>query len=768
MSSSSLPPATADLPPAITKYLLSLTLQAQRLAYLQVTVDGRVVSGGQQLTDYGLSAAQPGDLVSNQLLCLVGFFPCESVPEVMPSVHLSDEAIVDIHIFASSTTDCSQPTHSDYSRSGPIHSRPSDYLWILLIDSSEKNQQQQQLQQKANELRLLQQAYRKLTRYPSAVPTIHTMESRLLNQILLTLDILVLELTAERQLEVLSQVPEWVASAFEWLPKETSSQTVSFDPELFSPFLSNFLVDAETFWQEASPDDAGDLSNDDISRETLRSGIWTETRQTEEIHLEAIALCIGQRKIILLDASDSARSEKLRLLQTVREEQLNLASQQKENSQKIFNATFYDTLTGIPNRRLFTAELNTFFEESQWRRDRFFAVVVINIDRFQSLNNSLGTKAGDQVLITVANRICDCLRKPDIPVRFGSDEFGILLSQVDEVKDVTSIVSRILKVISQPFLIDRHPVTFTASAGIALGEDWYQNSRDLLRDATLALQQAKLHGRGQYALFDREMRTRAFELWSLESALRSAIEREQLQLCYQPIISLDTRKIQRFEALIRWQHPVKGWIAPNRFIPLAEESGLIVDLDSWVFKTACQTIRQWQTTTGHRACINVNVSARHFTEGDLLGSMRKAMLPAQVPPSSLCLEITESSLLADPKSVVTTLNQLKALGIDIAIDDFGTGYASLSYLQDLPLDVLKIDGYFIKMMENNSSEIVRTIISLGHKLGLTVTAEQVETLSQYQELKRLECDTVQGYLLSQPLPLLDAQNLLNAEVIISQ
>ena len=264
------------------------------------------------------------------------------------------------------------------------------------------------------------------------------------------------------------------------------------------------------------------------------------------------------------------------------------------------------------------------------------------------------------------------------------------------------------------------------------------------------------------------MRIQAFELWNLESALRTAIEREQLQLCYQPIIDLNTQRIQRFEALIRWEHPTQGWVSPSRFIPLAEESGLIVDLDRWVFKTACETIHQWQTATGHTAQINVNVSARHFTEGNLLDSMRRAMLPAQIPTNSLCLEITDGSLLDDPCAVVSTLDQLKALGIDIAIDDFGTGYASLSYLQDLPLDILKIDGYFIQMMESKSSEIVKTIIGLGHNLGLSVTAEQVETLSQYRELRKLGCDTAQGYLLSQPVPIVDAQNLLNAEVIVSR
>ncbi|MEL7334463.1 MAG: bifunctional diguanylate cyclase/phosphodiesterase, partial [Cyanobacteria bacterium J06560_2] len=559
------------------------------------------------------------------------------------------------------------------------------------------------------------------------------MENVLLATLFSALKILALELTDTEQLTVISEIPLWAEEAF----RDLHAETESLSAEALSPFLSNFMIDAEGVWQRSST-------------EVLQSGLWSETKPSgEDALLEAIALSLDSRKIILIQSAEQTGEEKIKWLQTAREERLSFDSQQKSTADRLFNATFYDALTGLPNRSLFSSQLETLFDECQWQPGRQFAVIVVNIDRFQSINNSLGTAAGDRVLITVASRIGECLRKPDIPVRFGSDEFGILLNHIETQQDVTNIVERLLESITQPFLIDGHRTHFTASAGIAISEDWYQHSRDLLRDASLALQQAKASGRGHYQIFNREMRTQAFELWDLESSLRTAIEREQLQLCYQPIVDLKTQRIERFEALVRWEHPTQGWISPSKFIPLAEESGLILALDSWVIKMACQTIQQWETATGQSVQLNVNISPKHFEEGDLLAAVQSGMQPSQITPKSLCLEITESSLLANRQNTIKTLNQLQALGINLAIDDFGTGYASLSYLQDLPLDIIKIDGYFIKMMDDdNSSEIVQTIIHLGHKLGLTITAEQVETLSQYKALRELGCDTVQGYLLS--------------------
>lgn len=574
----------------------------------------------------------------------------------------------------------------------------------------------------------------------------------LLKQVLSALQILALDYNRfGNDLAVIGEAPDWVEQEFEFV---CPSQGF-FSADVFSPFLANFLVDAKDFWKESST-------------QAFCSGIWSEPRFSgREIHLEAIALSLEGRQLILIRSVELDSSEKFKWLQTARQEQLNIISERKVIEAKILEATFYDSLTDLPNRSFFIAKLEALFEEKQWSEDRQFAIVILNIDRFQQVNNSLGPAEGDQILVTVASRIRACLRKHDIPARFGGDEFGILVSHIEREQDIVTLVKRLLASIHEPFIVKGQKTYFTASAGIAIQEPWYQQSKDLLRDAGLAMQQAQSFGNGRYAIFRREMRSRAFELWSLESDLHHAIERGELQLWYQPIVNLNTHKIESFEALIRWLHPSLGWVSPTKFIPLAEETDLILTLDSWVLNTACQAVKQWQMATGQDIRVNINISPQHFTRGDLLIEVQKAISESQISPQSIQLEITESLLLDDTKVAIDTLNQLKVLGIEVAIDDFGTGYASLSYLHDLPLDKLKIDGYFIEMMENSGAEIVNTVISLAHKLGFSVTAERVETIKQYQTLQGLGCDTVQGYLFSKPVLSLDAQSLINAEFVIS-
>lgn len=577
------------------------------------------------------------------------------------------------------------------------------------------------------------------------------VEGALLGKIFSALRVLPLE-WEEQGLRVLGDTPDWVEREF----ADFRAEQTPFQAAAMSPFLENFMIDAEAFWRERPA-------------QFLRSGVWTEAGSSgSDIHLEAIALFLENRRIVLIESSESAVAEKFRWLQVARQEQLSFLSERKAAADRISRATLYDSLTGLPNRSFFLSQLEAFFEKSQWSEGQQFAVVVVNLDRFQTINNSLGTAAGDQVLIAVAKRLRSCLRKHDVPVRFSGDEFGVLVSQVEDEQAVTTLVQRILDTIHQPFVIEGRKIYFTASAGIAIQADWYPSSRDLLRDASLAMQQAQGLGRGRWVVFDREMRSRAFELWNLESDLHTAVARQELQLWYQPIVSLKTHKVESFEALIRWFHPTQGWISPVKFIPIAEENGLILTIDRWVLNTACQTIQQWQSATNQTIRININISPQHFTQANLFEEIQQAVASAQIPPSSLRVEITESLLLDDATTAITTLNQIKSLGLEIAIDDFGTGYASLSYLQDLPLDKLKIDGYFIKMMEENGSEIVNTIIELAHKLGFGVTAERVETLEQYRTLQDLGCDTGQGYLFSCPVPLLEAQNLIDTEFVLYQ
>ena len=393
-----------------------------------------------------------------------------------------------------------------------------------------------------------------------------------------------------------------------------------------------------------------------------------------------------------------------------------------------------------------------------------FALIIINVDRFQYLNSSLGNATGDEAIKVLSKRIRTCLRAYDVPGHFGGGEFGVLVGRTERTQDIIAIVRRLLQEISEPIMLKKRPITLTASAGIAVCDERYEQSGDLLRDAGFAVQQAKCAGKGRYALFSPKMRSQAVELWNLEAALRTAIRNRELQLWYQPIVDVATHQVESFESLIRWRHPDYGWVSPAKFIPIAEESGLIAEIDRWVLKTACKTLENWHRDLNVATRLNVNVSSRHFSEANLFVSVSNALSAVDIHPQSLRLEITESSLLMDTQTAIRTLNRLKDLGVEIAIDDFGTGYASLSYLQDLPLNRLKIDGYFIEMMSVNGSSIVETIIKLSHRLGFGVTAERVETIEQYKTLQKLGCDTVQGYLFSKPVPAEEARSLIGVEL----
>ena len=777
---------TVKLPSIVTTYLAEQMITYKSAACVRVTASGACISASGNLDKYGLSSMSSGEQIDDHLPFLEGFFPLATRAEALPQIHLSADFIIDVHIIPI------RPLSKFAPQS--VLTGQLEEGWILLLDSTAETVKQQTLQQQGNELSLIRQQQAKLseqrlshrftrltthsvlsqvTAYSSPSPaskmTFSGQDSSILSNLLSALNILILECRQSpnnHDLSIIGQLPEWAAHYFECF--KSSASTIP--AEQFSPFLDNFLYDADSCWQgSASESLANQTANQ--SAQPLRSGVWTETDlSNKDIHLEAVALSIERRNVILIELLDVASSEKFQWLQTARQDQLDFIAERKESESQIRQAISYDELTGLPNRSLFLSKLEAFFEESQQSEpqqseSQQFALVVLNLDRFQLLNNSLGSEVGDQVLIAVAERIKACLRPFDIPVRFSSDEFGILLGKIQE-EDAIAITQKLLDGINQPFIINDNKTCFTASAGIALSAPWYRHSRDLIRDASLAMQAAKSQCRGHYVVFKRDMRTRAFELWSLESALDTAIERGELTMFYQPIVNLTYNKVEGFEALIRWNHPQKGYIPPIKFIPLAEESGRILAIDNWVINEACRTIQRWQQQTGNQAYLNINISPQHFEQGNLFEAVQSAMKAAQIPPASICLEITESCLLTDTQSVVETLNRIKALGVQIAIDDFGTGYASLGYLQDLPLDKLKIDGYFIEMMESNGSEIVNTVVELAHRLKFNVTAERVETVEQYQMLKQLGCDMGQGYLFSKPLPPAEAQSLINAQMEI--
>jgi len=578
------------------------------------------------------------------------------------------------------------------------------------------------------------------------------MEIPIPQKIIAALNILALELSErDDRLIVLGVPPSWAEQEFDCL----EDANIAFEANLFSPFLENFLIDAEALWKEGS-------------EHLLRSGIWTEPgRSGREMNLEAIALFIDGRRIILVELSQANDVEKFEWLQKARQENLDFISERKIAETKLQSAMLNDALTGLPNRAFFLSQLETCFEQSQWPKKGKFAVAVLNLDRFKMLNLSLGTTASDRILAIVANQIRYSLRRNDVPVRFGADEFGILLYDVTSREDVLNIVRRIQQKLCQPLEIYHHRLELTACLGVAISDEGYRNARDLLRDASIAMHEAKALGSNKYVLFNRRMRIRALEVWSLEADLRKAIEEEQLEIWYQPIVSLETQHVTGFEALLRWQHPTQGWISPAKFIPLAEKTGLIYDLDRWVFRKVCQTIQNWGQQANGRTCVNINLSALHFTNTNLLGSVREILSETDIDPNQVRLEITESEVLTDTQFAAQVLGRLKSLGLEIAIDDFGMGYASFNYLQDLPVDKLKIDGYFTETMLTHGSDIVSTIIDLAHRLGIEVTAEQIETAEQLALLKYLGCDTAQGYLFSRPVTEAEARSWIDAKMPVA-
>ena len=510
------------------------------------------------------------------------------------------------------------------------------------------------------------------------------------------------------------------------------------------------------FWQERSA-------------RFLRSGIWTETGRTgQDIKLEAIALFVNQRRIVLIEASETIGVEKFEWLQKARQEQLNVISERKIAETKLLSVTLYDVLTGLPNRAFFLSQLETFFEQYQWAHQYKFAIVLFNLDHFNRLNCRYDATFGDQVLVAVANQICCCLRKDDVSVRFGADEFGLLLANVVSQEDVLHIVQQLQHKICQPFNIDPNRIELTAGFGIAIIDKDYRSARDLLRDASIAMHEAKALGPNKCSFFNRSMRIRALDLWSLEVELRQAIEFEQLEVWFQPIVALQNSSITGFEALLRWQHPIRGWISPAKFIPLAEKAGLIYDIDKWVFKTVCKLVHTWYQSTSQKTCVNINISALNFADANLLATLEAILLETNVDPNQIRLEITETEVLTDTNFAIKTLNGLKKLGLEVAIDDFGMGHASFNYLQDLPVDKLKIDGYFTEAMLSNGGNIMSTMINLAHRLGMKVTVEQVETLEQAALLKELGCDTVQGYLFSKPLTADEASTWINIELPLDE
>ena len=422
-----------------------------------------------------------------------------------------------------------------------------------------------------------------------------------------------------------------------------------------------------------------------------------------------------------------------------------------------------DALTGLPNRVLFMDQLGRALERAKYIKGYQFAVFFLDLDRFKLVNDSLGHLTGDQLLIAAARRLKSCLHSGDIVARLGGDEFAILLQHIKHVTDATTVAERIQKALSQPFNLNGQEVYSSASIGIALSESGYGRPEDLLRDADTAMYRAKALGKARCEMFDTEMRDRAVARLRLETDLRRALERREFRVYYQPITSLATGRLSGFEALIRWQHPTRGLISPEEFIPIAEETGLIVPIGHWVLLQACNQMKQWHELYGdHSLAIGVNFSNKQFMQPDLVGRIRQVLEETGLEPTSLTLELTESLVMENPESSFALLRQLRELEVRVGIDDFGTGYSSLSYLHQFPIDTLKIDRSFVNQLAVNdeNSMIIRTIVNLAHNLGADVIAEGVESSQQLQILKDLQCEYAQGFYFSEAVDSKAAEQLI--------
>jgi diguanylate cyclase (GGDEF)-like protein/PAS domain S-box-containing protein len=443
--------------------------------------------------------------------------------------------------------------------------------------------------------------------------------------------------------------------------------------------------------------------------------------------------------------------------------QTDTTARKKMEEQLIYDA-FHDGLTGLPNRALFMDRLKISFARKQRRKDHQFAVLFMDLDRFKNVNDSFGHLFGNQLLAEVARRLNENLRLGDTFARFGGDEFAILLDDITNPGYAKLVAERIHSELSVPFDINEKQVFITVSIGIATSGD-YNRPEDLMRDADTAMYKAKFNGRGCHMIFDEHMRKDALSYLQLETDLRHAINNKDLVIYYQPIISLETDRIFGFEALLRWYHAKRGFIPAQDFIPLAEETGLIVPIGNWVLQEACQQIRLWQEQFPSEPplTVSINVSSKQLSHPDFIEKVRFVLHKTSLDPQSLKLEITESFLMEDTK-IVKVLSQLKEMDIQIHIDDFGTGYSSLSYIQQFPVSALKIDRSFINKMglEGEDSEIVRAIVNLADNLRMDVIAEGVEKGEHLPILKALNCKYVQGYFFSHPLNRQEAEKFLFA------
>ncbi len=469
-----------------------------------------------------------------------------------------------------------------------------------------------------------------------------------------------------------------------------------------------------------------------------------------------------------LAAPEGLRNYESRVVRSGPEETVSIVrdvTERKQAEARLAHDAVHDALTDLPNRVLFMERLRHALDFARRHEDYRFSVLFLDLDRFKVINDSLGHMAGDQLLIALAHRLRLCMRAGDTVARLGGDEFVILLEDTDDGAEASTTANRIQEQLKQPFSLAGHQVVIAASIGIVVDAQTYERPEDTIRDADLAMYHAKALGKAQWTRFSVEMRAQAMTRLALESDLRQVLVREELELYYQPIVALPGEQITGFEALLRWQHPTRGLVSPLEFIPIAEETGLIIPIGHWVLNQACRQLHAWQMRFPQSPplTMNVNVSGTQFAAPDFIDQVRDILHKVGLDPHTLHMELTEGVCLDNSATAIARFKHLQRLGIQFHLDDFGTGYSTLSYLQQFPIQTIKIDRSFVNRMRDNhhNTEIVRAVIAMAHDLGMDAVAEGVETVDQLTQLKRLGCNYGQGYLFNRPINQAAIEQLLN-------
>ncbi|MEL6580698.1 MAG: EAL domain-containing protein [Cyanobacteria bacterium J06621_12] len=478
-----------------------------------------------------------------------------------------------------------------------------------------------------------------------------------------------------------------------------------------------------------------------------------------------LALQLAHSEIRTLnEALEKRVEERTSQIELANQELKQEIAQRHQLEQRLRHDALHDSLTGLPNRIMLMQRVEKCLDDAIENNEVQFAILFIDLDRFKIINDSLGHIAGDKLLVACAARLKTCLTAAATIARLGGDEFTILLEQIKDLNDAVEVAEEILHQFATPFKLNNRSLSITISIGIAIGSAAYAQETDLLRDADIAMYRAKELGKGRYEIFTEQMYFDMMRRLEIEHELREAIANQELVLHYQPIISLDDQKLKGFEALVRWQHPQRGLISPGEFVPLAEETGLVVPLGKWVMYEACSQLQKWQELcpAAHDLTMSINVAGEQLNDANFLATVDHIIETTQVKSSCLKLEITESMLIEDTKQIMGLLEQVKSRQIELSIDDFGTGYSSLSYLPQFSVDNLKIDRSFVEAMnlEQQNLEIVKTIVTLAQVLELQIIAEGIETDEQSQTLKSLGVEFGQGYLFSKPLTSEQAELLI--------